>query len=82
MSLILDALRKLDREKSFLKKRNPNFVEGVLRPEAHRPQSRILPIAAASLCAAALTFALTVGIVYLNKPAPPPAAPAAANPTA
>jgi len=93
MSLILDALKKLDREKSFLRNRPANIAVEILRPDLPRPARRTrLYLAVLFLTAvgtAAITYALMVGFgsvskssppVPVNPPAPPPGQQIAAAP--
>jgi general secretion pathway protein B len=60
MSLILDALRKLDREKSSRRDRMANIADDILRPDLPRQEKRILRYFAA----AALTAVATAAIMY------------------
>jgi general secretion pathway protein B len=74
MSVILDALRKLDREKSSRRNGTANIAAEILRPDLSRPGKKISPyIAALSLtavAAAAVTYGLMSGRGLLSKPSP------------
>jgi general secretion pathway protein B len=75
MSLILDALKKLEREKSARKARLENIALEILKPDLPRPQKRIpLHFVALSLtaaAAAAITYFSIAGFGYLSKSSPP-----------
>ena len=74
MSLILDALKKLDREKSSRRNGTSNIAVEILRPDATRPAKGIplylLVVALTAVVTAAITYAV-VGIRFLSKPSPP-----------
>ena len=74
MSLILDALKKLDREKSSRRNAAANIAIEILRPDLPRPGKRTpLYFAAISLTAVA-TAAITYAVVelgFLSKSSPP-----------
>jgi general secretion pathway protein B len=75
MSLILDALKKLDREKSSRRSGTANIAIEILRPDLPRPGKRnLLYFAAVSLTAVA-TVAITYGVMggfgFLSKSSPP-----------
>ena len=74
MSLILDALKKLDREKSSRRNGTSNIAVEILRPDATRPGKRIplylLVVALTAVVTAALTYAV-VEFRFLSKPSPP-----------
>jgi hypothetical protein len=74
MSLILDALRKLDRERSFRRNRTSNIAAEVVRTDGTRPRRKILrPFAALSitaLLAAGLTYGVGVKVGFLPKLSP------------
>jgi hypothetical protein len=74
MSLILDALRKLDREKSSRRNRTSNIAAEVVRPDELRPPRKILrPFTVLSLTAvlaAALTYAVVLKFDILPKLSP------------
>ena len=71
MSLILDALKKLDREKSSGRSRPGNLALEILKPDLPLPQKRIpLYLAAFSItavAAAAITYAVIAGFGFLSK---------------
>ena len=74
MSLILDALRKLDREKSSRRKGGPNIVSEILRPDSPRAQGRtyryVVAFSLTALVAAGLTYAVVVGVGLRGKTLP------------
>ena len=76
MSLILDALRKLDREKSSRRHATADIAIEILRPELDRSQRRIplalVTVAAIVVVTAALTY-FVVDFGFLSSPSPPPA---------
>jgi general secretion pathway protein B len=79
MSVILDALKKLDREKYSLRKGTGNIAVEILRSDPARPRKRILLyFAAVSLATAAIIYALMVEFGFLSKSSPP----SPVNPTA
>jgi hypothetical protein len=75
MSLILDALKKLDREKSSRRNRTASIAVEILRPDRPRSGKRIpLYFAAVSLtaiAAAALTYGMIAGFGFPSKSSPP-----------
>lgn len=72
MSVILDALKKLDREKSSRRNGTVNIAVEILKPDLTRPGKRILLyFAAVSLAAAAITYAVVVEFGFHPKPLPP-----------
>jgi len=75
MSVILDALRKLDREKSSRRNGTANIAVEVLRPDLSRPGKKVpLYVSAVSLtaiAAAAITYVLMSEHGSLSKPSPP-----------
>ena len=75
MSLILDALKKLDREKAFIRKVTANIADEILKSDPVRPRKKIPLYFAGGLltvCAtAALTYVVTVNLGFLAKTAPP-----------
>jgi len=75
MSLILDALKKLDREKAFIRKVTANIADEILKTDPVRPRKKIPLYFAAVLltvCAtAALTYVVTVNLGFMAKTAPP-----------
>jgi general secretion pathway protein B len=81
MSIILDALKKLDREKSSRRNRTANIAVEILKPEPPRPEKRILrPVAAAALTAV-VTAAATYAVVHFGF-FPKPTIPGPVNPPA
>jgi general secretion pathway protein B len=75
MSLILDALKKLDREKSSRRDGTANIAVEILRADKPRPGKRMLRyFAALSITAAAtacVTYAIIAGFGILSKSSPP-----------
>jgi general secretion pathway protein B len=75
MSVILDALKKLDREKSSRRNGAANIAVEILRPDLPQPRKRIpLYFALVSLTAIAavtLTYAVMVQFGYLSKSSRP-----------
>ena len=65
MSLILDALKKLDREKSSRRNGTANIAAEILKPSMSRPGKRILryftTISLTAIAAAAITYAAMGG---------------------
>jgi len=82
MSIILDALKKLDREKSSRRNRTANIAVEILKPEPPRPEKRILRYFTAAALTAVATAAATYAVFQfgffsksstpapLNLPAP------------
>ena len=77
MSVILDALKKLDREKSSRRSGMANIALEILRPDLPRPGKRIPRHVAIAFLTAIATAAITYGVMvkggFLLK-SPPPAA--------
>lgn len=75
MSVILDALRKLDREKSSRRNGTAPIAVEILRPDLSRPGKKIpVYLAAVSLtamAAAAITYVLVSAPGFLSKSSPP-----------
>lgn len=84
MSLILDALRKLDREKSTRRNGAVNIAAEILRPHLPPPRRRASVYAAAIFLTAIATAAITYAVI--SKTPPPaaihPAAPSLQGPPA
>ncbi|HSB07144.1 MAG TPA: general secretion pathway protein GspB [Thermodesulfobacteriota bacterium] len=74
MSVILDALKKLDREKSYRGNGTPNIVAEVLKPDLSHPVKRIrlyfLIVALTVLTTLAATYAVMVKFGFLPRPSP------------
>jgi general secretion pathway protein B len=74
MSLILDALRKLDREKSSRRSATANIAIEILRPDLSHPRKRTpLYLAVVSLtvvATAVITYAVIVQFSFLSKSSP------------
>lgn len=81
MSLILDALKRLDREKSYRRTRTGNIAVEILRPDRTFPGKRIRLYFAAvfltAIAAAAVTYGMIAGFGFSSKSSPP----ARVNPT-
>jgi len=72
MSVILEALKKLDREKSSRRSRTANIAVEILRSDLPRPRKRILLyFAAVSLATATITYAVIVEFGFFSKSSPP-----------
>ena len=75
MSVILDALRKLDREKLSRRSTSANIAVEILRPDLPRPMKKFpMYIAAVSLTAIAavfVTYAVMLKFGFLPKSSPP-----------
>ena len=75
MSVVLDALRKLDREKSSRKRGTANIAVDILRPDLPHPGGRIrvyiVVVAVAAVVAAAITYGVIFEFGFLPKPLPP-----------
>jgi general secretion pathway protein B len=75
MSVILDALRKLDRERSSRRSAAANIAVEILRPDLPRPGKKFpLYVAAVSLTAIAavvITYAVMLKFGFLPKSSPP-----------
>jgi general secretion pathway protein B len=74
MSVILDALKKLDREKSFRRNGTANIAVEILRPDLPHSGKRIplyfVIITLTAVAAAAITYAV-VDLGFLSKSSPP-----------
>jgi len=74
MSVILDALRKLDREKSSRRKGTANIAVEILRPDLAHPRKRIpvyvVTVAVAAIVAAAITYGVMSEFGFLSKSSP------------
>jgi hypothetical protein len=74
MSLILEALKKLDREKSARREGTANIAVDVLRSDSPRPGKRIpisLLIVLTAFVAVILTYTVITQFGLLSKPSPP-----------
>ncbi len=76
MSLILDALKKLEREKSSRKARLENISLEILQPDLPRSQKRIpwhfVALSLTAVVAASITYFAIAGLGFLSKSTPPP----------
>jgi general secretion pathway protein B len=72
MSLILDALRKLDREKSSRRNGTTNIAAEILRPYLPPPRKRVWIYFTAVFLTAVATAAITYAVI--SKTTPPPGA--------
>ncbi len=70
MSVILEALKKLDREKLFRRSAGPHIATEILRPDLPQPKKRIpryfIVISLTALATAALTYTV-VGYRFVGK---------------
>jgi general secretion pathway protein B len=74
MSVILDALRKLDREKLSRRSATANIAVEILRPDLPRPGKKFPYVATVSLTAIAavvITYAVMLKFGFLPKSSPP-----------
>ena len=75
MSVILDALKRLDREKSSRRGGTANIAAEILRPELSRPRKKIalyaIPVFLTAIAAAAVTYVLMSEPGPLPKSSPP-----------
>jgi general secretion pathway protein B len=72
MSVILDALKKLDRERLSRRNGAPNIAVEILRTDLPRPRKRILPyFVVVSIATAAITYVLMAEFGFLWKSSPP-----------
>jgi len=75
MSLILDALKKLDREKSSGRSRPGNLALDILKPDPPLPPKRVLLylgiFSITAVATAAITYAVIAGFGFLSKSSPP-----------
>ena len=74
MSVILNALKKLDREKSLRRSGTANIAIEILKPDLPRPEKRIkmsfVIVTVTALATAALTYAV-VEFGFVSKSSPP-----------
>jgi general secretion pathway protein B len=77
MSLILEALKKLDREKASRRTGMPDLAAEILRPEPALPRKRLpmylLAVSLTALATAGITYALIGKPGFLSKLSPPSA---------
>lgn len=75
MSVILDALRKLDREKSSRRNAAANIAVEMLRPDLPRPGKKVpsymVALSLTAIAAAAVTYVLMSERGFPAKPSPP-----------
>ena len=75
MSVILDALRKLDREKLSRRSAAANIAVEILRPDLPRPGKKIpvyiVTVSLTAIVAAAITYAVMLEFGLLPKSSPP-----------
>jgi hypothetical protein len=75
MSLILDALKKIDREKSSHRDGTANIAVEILRPDSPRPRRKMLRNFAAvfitAVATACITYAVIAGFGIMSKSSPP-----------
>ena len=80
MSLILDALKKLDREKAFIRKVTANIADEILKADPARPRKKFPLYFAGGLLTVCLTAALTYVVIMNLGFLPRTEPPAAINP--
>ena len=77
MSVILDALKKLEREKSSRRSGTADIALEILRPDLPRPGKRVVRYATIAFLTVFATAAITYGVMvkggFLSKSTPPPA---------
>ena len=72
MSVILDALKKLDRERSSRRNLTPNIAVEILRTDFYRPRKSILLyFVVVSIATAAITYIGIAKFGFLSKSSPP-----------
>jgi len=75
MSLILDALKKLDREKSSHRDGTANIAVEILRPDPSRPRKKMLwyfaAVSITAVATACITYAVIAGFGTMSKSYPP-----------
>ena len=72
MSVILDALKKLDRERLSRRNKPPNIAAEILRADLSHPRKRnALYFVAISIATAAITYVALTQFGLLLKPSPP-----------
>ncbi len=75
MSVILDALKKLDREKSFRKNMTTNIAADILKPDLPRPEKRfphyVATISLTAMVGAVITYFIMVDFPPKSLPPPP-----------
>jgi general secretion pathway protein B len=80
MSVILDALKKLDREKSSRRSGTADIAVEILRPDLPRPTRRTPLYLAIAFLTAIATAAITYGVIVKGGPVPKPSPPLAMAP--
>ena len=81
MSVILDALKKLDRDKSSRRSGAANIAVEILRPDLTRPGKRAPLYLAIAFLTAIVTAAITYGVMVKEGPPSKPSPPLAVSPT-
>jgi general secretion pathway protein B len=75
MSVILDALKKLDREKTSRRKGTANIAVEILRPDLTYSGKRIpvtiITVAVTAIAAAVITYGVMLEFGFLSKSSPP-----------
>ena len=75
MSLILDALKKLDREKSSHRDGTANIAVEILRSDPPRPGKKMLwyfaAVSITAVATACITYAVIAGFGIMSKSSPP-----------
>jgi hypothetical protein len=85
MSLILDALKKLDREKAFIRKVTTNIADEILKTDPDRSGKKFwfyfTAVSFTAVAAAGITYGVMAGFGLLSKATPPaPMNPARVSP--
>jgi general secretion pathway protein B len=80
MSVILDALKRLDREKSSRRSGTANIAVEILRPDLPRPVKRVPLYVAIAFLTAIVTAAITYGVMVKEGPVSKPSPPLAVSP--
>lgn len=81
MSVILDALKKLDREKLSRRSGTADIAVEILRPDLPRPIKRAPFYVAIAFLTAIATAAITYGVMVKGSPPSKPLSPLAMNPS-
>jgi general secretion pathway protein B len=81
MSVILDALKRLDREKSSRRSGTANIAVEILRPDLPRPVKRVPLYVAIAFLTAIVTAAITYGVMVKEGPVSKPSPPLATGPS-
>jgi general secretion pathway protein B len=80
MSVILDALKRLDREKLSRRSGTADIAVEILRPDLPRPGKRAPLYVAIAFLTAIVTAAITYGVMVKGRPLSKPSPPLAVSP--